>query len=320
MGNKIIGTGHAVPEYVLTNDELSTMVDTNDKWIVERTGMKERRIVTKETTMELNKEAAYKALEAAGTDPQEIELIIVATVTSDCLVPSAAGYLQRDLGIQKSVAFDLNANCSGFLFALWNADCLMRSNGYKKALVVGMDRLSKIVDWTDRSTCVLLGDGAGAVVLSREEEGGILAGHLSSYPDDKNFLFCDDTTKENPFCKHTLTSNFYMSGQDVFKFATLAMLDEVHTVLEKAGKKLEDIAAVVPHQANSRIIDYASKKLGLDREHFFVNVDKYGNTSSASVPIALDEFVRTKPPKTGDLVIAVAFGGGLTSGAVLIEW
>lgn len=320
MGNKIIGTGSALPEYVLTNDKLSEMVDTNDQWITERTGMKTRRIVTTENTMELSKKAADQAISMAGIDPQEIDLIVVATLTSDTLVPSAASYLQRDLEISHCVAFDVNANCSGFLYAMWTANCLMQTNDYQKALVVGVDRLSKIVNWEDRSTCILLGDGAGAAILSKEEKGGILAGNLNAIPDTKGFLSCDDTTKETPFCSDTLTSNFYMNGQEVFKFATLVMLDEVKKVTQLAGKTLDDIAMVVPHQANVRIIDYASKKLGIEKERFFVNVSKVGNTSSASVPMALDEFVRTNPPKAGDIIVLVAFGGGLTSGSILIEW
>ena len=321
MGVCITGTGSYLPDFILTNDMLAQIVETNDEWITERTGIKTRHIAVDDTTTDMAKRASLKALSASGTDASEIELIILVSVSSDVVVPSGAGCLQRELEIPDCMAFDMNANCTGFIFALSCADALMKANGFKKALVVGVERLSKIVDWADRSTCILLGDGAGAVVLENKEgTDGIKYIHASGKPDEAGLLTCKDAYRENPFCKEASDYSFHMEGQEVFKFATTVMVSEIKTLCEKNGISPADITAVVPHQANIRILDYAARKLGMEKEKFFANVGEVGNTSSASIPIALDKFMNTKAPQKGDKIVLVGFGGGLTYGSALIQW
>lgn len=321
MGICITGTGSYLPEFILTNDMLANIVETNDEWITERTGIKTRHIAVDETTSDMAYKAAVAALEAAKTSADELELLILASLSSDVVVPSGAGALQKQLKTESCMAFDVNANCTGFIFALSCADALMKTNGFKKALVVGVERLSKIVDWTDRSTCILLGDGAGAVVLENKEgEGGIKYIHASGKPDYADFLTCSDEYSENPFTNARARYSFHMEGQEVFKFATTVMVSEIKALCDKNGIAPSDITAVVPHQANIRILDYAARKLGIGKEKFFANVSEAGNTSSASIPVALDKYVNTKAPQKGDKIVLVGFGGGLTYGLALIEW
>ena len=300
---------------------LANIVETNDEWITERTGIKTRHIAADETTMDMAYKAASAALAAAKADAGDIELLILVSVSSDVVVPSGAGVLQRELKIENCMAFDMNANCTGFIFALSCADALMKTNGFKQALVVGVERLSKLVDWSDRSTCILLGDGAGAVVLeNKEEKSGIKYIHASGKPDNAGLLTCADSYSENPFCKSVGNYSFHMEGQEVFKFATTVMVSEIKDLCKKNGIDPSDITAVVPHQANIRILDYAARKLGMEKEKFFANVGEVGNTSSASIPIALDKYMNTKAPRKGDKIVLVGFGGGLTYGSALVEF
>lgn len=321
MGVQIKGLGSGVPERVVTNFELETWGDTNDTWIRERTGIVQRRIVTEETGLSLAFEAAQKAIEHAGITSADIDLIIVATVAPDMLVPSEAALLRQKLGAEKAVAFDVNAACSGFLYGTWVAKSLIETNNYKNALVVGVEVLSKITDWTDRGTFVLFGDGAGAAVLQNSEDKGILACHVENYTDETNALYCHGVGIENPLSETKgFRQKLFMDGRQVFRFATNAMVDSIKTVLEKAGKSIDDVTWFVPHQANKRIIDHAAAKLKVPLDRFVCNIDLYGNTSSASVPIAFAQLKDEKELKKGDIILLVAFGGGLTTAAILLEW
>ena len=324
MKLSIVSTGRSVPARVLRNRDLAGMVETSDEWIRERTGMSERRILTTETMTEIMAEAAEKALEAAGMSGEELELIVVATFTPDSSVPSAAANVRKRLGIDSCVAFDVNAACTGFIYGLCVARGLMETMGYRAALVIGGEALSRLVDWEDRSTCVLFGDGAGAAVLRADAaHGAFLAAHLEGETDEKGVLSTAPLYKKNPFSapKAEGPGHFIaMSGQAVFRFAVNAMCRSVKKVLEKAGIGAEDVTWVVPHQANIRIIEFAIKKLGIPRERYMINLERYGNTSAASVPLALDELFRSGKMKRGDKVVLTAFGGGLTAGALLFEY
>jgi len=321
---RVLATGSSVPETVLTNFDLEKMVETNDEWITTRTGIKERRIATsQETTATFALQAAKEALCRAGVSPEEVDLIIVATVTPDMLFPSTACLLQRDLKAKNACAFDLEAGCTGFVYALAVAEKYLRGGGGRVALVVGAETLSKIVDWQDRSTCVLFGDGAGAVVLGLGEEPGILATYLGSDGNGASLLELPAGGSRFPASFETITQRLHyikMNGNEVFKFAVRVMEEASNEVIHRAGVNIDEVDTFIPHQANIRIIQSAAKRLGITEEKIFVNVHKYGNTSSASVPIALDEAVQEGRVRKGDLVLLVGFGAGLTWGSALIRW
>jgi 3-oxoacyl-[acyl-carrier-protein] synthase-3 len=326
QGVTIAGTGSYLPEKVLTNEELSQFVETSDEWIVSRTGIKERRIAAAgEFTSHLGSKAAAKALEQAGMTADEVELIIVATITPDTLTPATACYVQQQLGAFNAVAFDISAACSGFLYAMKIAKRMIESGAFANALIIGAEKLSAFVDWEDRTTCVLFGDGAGAAVLraSREGEGQILATDIGTDGKQTHLLnipgggsACPITTENAGEGLATLA----MLGKEVFKHAVTRMKNSAITVIERAGLKAEDIALVIPHQANLRIIDAITSRLDIPSDRVFINLHKYGNTSAAAIAIALDEAHREGKIKRGDKIVMVAFGAGLTWAAAAIEW
>ncbi len=266
--------------------------------------------------------AASAALNKSGLSGDEIDLVICATFTPDACVPMVAASIKKELGINSAAAFDVNANCSGYVYAITIADSLMKNCGYKNALVIGSDTNSQVVDWQDRSTCVLFGDGAGAVVLSNTEKRGIISTHLDCIVDTDGFLSCYNRLESTPFFDEERLRNtkITMHGRKVMRFVVNAFTEAVKIVINEAGVSLDDIKMIVPHQANARILYSAAKDLGVDEKKFYINIDKTGNTSAATIPIALDEIVSKKLINRGDLIILVAFGGGLSSGAALIEW
>ena len=305
----ILGTGSAIPERILTNAELETMVDTSDEWIVTRTGIRERRIAGPgDTSAKLAFEASVRALEAANLQATDLDLIICATVTPDQAFPATACLVQERLGVSNIPAFDLSAGCSGFGYGIGAAQALLGTGQYQRALIIGVDLLSRITDYSDRSTCVLFGDGAGAMVLGPVPEGyGLLASDLGADGSGGHFLY-----QENQYIK--------MSGSEVFKFAVRVMENSTKRVLNKVGLSTDQIQWVIPHQANIRIITAAAARLGIPEERFFVNVDRYGNTSAASIGIAFDELARSGKLQDGDYLVLVGFGAGLTWSALLLKW
>lgn len=325
-GALIIGTGSALPSRILTNYDLEKMVETSDEWITQRTGIKERRIVsTGESNSRLAIEASKKALETAGIDPEELDLIIVGTLTPDYLMPSVAVLVQKELGAKRAGAFDLSATCSGFIYGLTIADRFIRANPKSKILVIGSEVLSTKVNWEDRTTCVLFGDGAGAVVVtgSEDEERGFLSGHLHADGSLWHLLTLKGCGSLYPPCGNELPQDEYyikMQGREVFKNAVRAMESVALEALKANGLEAKEIDLLIPHQANIRIIEYLRERLGLPKEKVFVNLQKYGNTSAASIPIALDEAARDGRLKPGDLVLLVAFGGGFTWASALLRW
>ena len=321
----IIGVGSCTPERVLTNQDLEKIVDTSDEWIVSRTGIKERRIADPDTPASaLATEAARRALRDAGVAGEEIDQIIVGTVTGDRPFPSTACLLQDRLGATSAYAFDISAACSGFLYALSLGRNQILAGAAQTVLVVGVETLSKITDWTDRNTCVLFGDAAGAVVLrSTGQPGGILATKLRSDGSLTSLLEMPGGGSLNPASHETVDKRLHyirMSGNDVFKYAVRAMESVACEALELAGLKPEELDLLIPHQANYRIIDATARRLGLSMDKVFVNLDRYGNTSSASIPLALDEAKRGGRLKPGDLVELVTFGGGFTWAAAVVRW
>jgi len=319
---EIIGTGSFVPEHKVTNDDLAKIVDTSDEWISQMTGIKERRITIKEGTTDMAVNAAKLALEDAGVAASEIELIIVGTVTADYYFPSTACLVQAALGATGATSFDIGAGCTGFIYALSVANQFIRTGMYKTALVISAEVLSKITDWTDRSTCVLFADGAGAAVVRRSEEEGIINIYTGAEGDYQEYLACVAAPLGNYFMEvqKTEPKQTYMNGKEVYKFAVKSIPECVLKVLEGTGYTLDDIKWFIPHQANTRIIDVAAKKLGIAIEKFHLILHKYGNTSGASIPIALDEMARTGLLEPGDLFIIVGFGAGFTYGAQLVRW
>ncbi len=313
MGVSIVSTGSFVPDRVLKNTDLERMVETSDEWITTRTGIKERRISEGETTSDMATEAVLRALENR-CQPQELELIVVATATPDAFFPSTACKVQSKIGNRGAVAFDISAACSGFIYALYVADSLMRNGGVGKAVVVGAERFSKIVNWKDRTTCILFGDGAGAVLLEKTEDEGILGFDLGADGSYGELLSVPSVGSNEEF-------PFYvkMKGNEVFKVAVRTMVESSLKVLEKTGVRPEEISLLIPHQANVRIINAVAERLKIPKEKVFINLDKYGNTSAASIPIALDEAVREGRVKRGDLVLMVAFGGGFTWGSCIVR-
>ncbi|WP_336761211.1 beta-ketoacyl-ACP synthase III [Paenibacillus sp. USHLN196] len=321
----VIGTGKYVPEKILTNSDLEKMVDTNDEWIVSRTGIKERHIAAPDqATSDLAYEAAIKALESAGMTGSDLDLIIVATITPDSSFPSTACILQDKLGAKGAAAFDLSAACSGFVYGLASATSFIQSGMYNNALVIGADCLSRITDYTDRNTCVLFGDGAGAVVVGEVPEGrGFKAFDLGAEGAGGSLLQMEGGGSRLPATAETVENKkhyIYMNGREVFKFAVRVMGTATIEVLRKAGMERTDVDLFVPHQANIRIIQSAMQRLELPEEKVVVNVDKYANTSAASIPLALVEAAEEGRMKAGDTVLMVGFGGGLTWGASVLVW
>lgn len=317
MSFKIIGTGSYLPENIVTNEDMALLVDTSDEWIKQRVGVSERRLSINETAGDFAYKAALKALSESNTKPSEIDLIIAATISGETLSPTVAGIVQNKIGAT-CPSFDVNSACSGFLFSLEIAAGFFAMGNIKKIMVIGAERLSKIVDWSDRNTCVIFGDGAGAVIIEKGEnylsskiytKGGDEVIEIASYSGTSPFYKGE---KKNPY--------IFMQGQETFKFAVNAMTEDIKEVLKVAKLTLDDVKYFVVHQANIRIIQFASKKLKVPIEKFIVNINKYGNTSAASVPIALDELNKTGDLKRGDIIVLSAFGGGLSSAASVIKW
>jgi 3-oxoacyl-[acyl-carrier-protein] synthase-3 len=308
----------------MTNDELAQIVDTSDEWIIERTGIRERRVAAPEEALsDLALPSARSALEQAGLEPSAVDLIIVATVTPDMLFPSTGAILADQLGAKDAAAYDLSAGCTGFVYALVQAHGMVASGLVDNALVVGGDVLSKIVDWEDRSTCVLFGDGAGAVVLERVSEGGFLGFELGADGSGGPQLYMPAGGSRAPASAETVAERQHfakMNGREVFKFATRVLVDSAEKVLDECGVPVEEVDVYVPHQANVRIIDHARKKLGIPEERTVVNVDRFGNTSSGSIPLALGDAESDGRLKEGEMVLMTGMGAGLTWGSALIEW
>ena len=325
-GVKIIGTGHYVPEKILTNDDVAKIVDTSDEWIVSRTGIRERHIAADDqATSDLCVDAAKNALESAGVSADSIDLIIVATLTPDKPFPNTATILQRKIGATKAACFSLEAACTGFVYGLEVASAMLKSGSMKRALVLGAEKLSSIVNWEDRNTCVLFGDGAGAAVLEAvdAEENGYLSGVLASDGNYENILQTELGGSAFPLTAENINSvdrYLKMSGREVFKLAVTNMANAVKEALEAAGLTLADVDWLIPHQANVRIISAVGDRVGIDPEKVFINVQNYGNTSAASIPIAFDELARSGKLTRGQVVVFVAFGGGLTWGANVLRY
>lgn len=320
---KIEGTGVGLPEKTMTNKDMEGFLDTSDEWIVNRTGISERRIVSGETLVDLSKKAAETALQRAGIGPEELDMIIGATLTPDDYLPNLSSSLQKVLGAKNAVCFDISAACSGFIFALNTARMYIQCQEAKKVLIVGGEVLSKVMDWTDRSTCILFGDGAGAAVIGESGAGGILAADMGADGAMGHALELSGRPIINPFCaeKGLIEKESYvrMDGQEVFKFAVSRVPKSISKVLEKAGKRVEDVDWFVLHQANMRIIKAAARRLKAPEDKFLMNLQCYGNTSAASVPIILNEGIETGRIKKGDLIVLSGFGGGLTWGSILIQ-
>lgn len=319
----IMGTGSYVPERILTNNDLAKIVDTNDEWITTRTGIRERRIASDdEATSDLAFKAAEKAIIDAGIDKNEIELIIVATMTQDHLTPSTAALVQDKLGI-KAAAFDVSAACTGFIYGFTAGYSFIKAGIYKKVLVIGAETMSRVTDWEDRGTCILFGDGAGAVVLGEVETGGFLASHLAADGSGACELIVPAGGSRKAATTETIENRevyLKMNGREVFKFAVKAFPESVENVLMQQNLTADDIDIFIPHQANVRIIEAIAKRFKQPLDKFFVNLHKYGNTSGASIPIALDEASKEGRFKKGDKIVATGFGGGLTYGSILFEW
>jgi len=326
--SKISGTGFYVPEKILTNEDLSKMVDTSDEWIFQRVGIKKRHIsADNEATSDLAANAAKAALKKAGISAKDIDLIIVATFTPDKLMPSTATQVQRKINAKKAAAFDISAACSGFVYGLTMADQFIKSGFYQNIIVIGSEVLSRFLDWQDRNTCVLFGDGAGAVVLSANQaDNGPGIKYATLGADGfvaPEWLEIPAGGSAMPASKESVDQNLHfaaMNGKEIYKFGVQIIPKTINDLLDKNGYTINDIDLIIPHQANVRIVEAAAKRLGISKEKFFMNIDKYANTSAATIPIALDEAVQQNKIKKGDKIIFIGFGGGLTWGAVLYEW
>jgi 3-oxoacyl-[acyl-carrier-protein] synthase-3 len=321
----IIGTGSYVPENRLTNEDLSKIVETNDDWITTRTGIKERRIAAKdENTSDMAARAALKAMEQAKISSEEIELILVATATPDMLFPATACFVQKKIGARNAACLDIAAACAGFIFALEIGQQFITSHTYDTVLVIGAEKLTSITNWTDRNTCVLFGDGAGAAILRhRGSAHGVISTHIGSDGQFSDILFMPGGGSRCPITRDNVDLNLntiHMIGKEVYKQAVTAMIDASKKALDQAGLSIQDIACVIPHQANLRIIEAIADRLKIPLDRFYVNLDRYGNTSAAAVAIALDEANRTGRIKSGDYVLMVVFGSGLTWASTIIEW
>ncbi len=314
--SKIIGVGSYLPNKILTNEDLSKIVDTSDEWILSRTGIKKRHIAEEnELTSDLCVKAVSNALQDANVKPEEIDLIIVATVTPDLTFPSTANLIQAKMGMENAVSFDIQAACSGFIYALTMADAMIKAGTYKKAVIIGAETLSKITDWTDRNTCVLFGDGAGAVVLTASTEPGILSHSIKT---DANYI---EPLKTTGGVSATKTAgSIYMEGKDVFKLAVSKMPEISKEVVAKAGLEMSDIDAFIPHQANIRIIDAAMKSLGIDDEKVVKTIEEHGNISAGCIPLAFDLAIKKGQIKKGDNILMTAMGAGFTWGSVLVKY
>ena len=336
MGIGIIATGRKQPDFVLDNAMLSDMVETNNEWIVERTGINTRRVATSESSLDLACEAALDAMgydEETGTykiDKDSIDLIVFATVTPDDIVPCMSSQLKKRLGMKNAAAFDINAACSGFVYGTWIGESIMKSgmfpggsetNKIKRALIIGSERLTRITNWEDRTTCILFGDGSGTAILEdNPAKTGIIASCIKNYDDEHGALKCGMDYYETPFGKEPdKKRKVTMAGQQVFRFAVKAVTEVMDEVLERAGLTPDDIKYYVPHQANMRIIQFAAQRFKQPIEKFHVCIDHMGNTSTASVPMALDELMKSGKVNSGDKIMLVAFGGGLSAGAIIFE-
>ena len=328
QGNRtvsIIGTGSYVPERVLSNAEMEKMVETSDEWITTRTGIKERRIAAEgESTSDLAAKAALAAMENAEIAVEEIDLIIVATVTPDMAFPSTACFVQQKIGAKNAACFDVSAACAGFLYALEIAQQFITSHTYDTILVIGAEKLSSIVDWTDRNTCVLFGDGAGAAILRHRGGGhGVISTYMASDGGLADILYIPGGGSRTPITKDNADAKLNcikMNGKETYKHAVISMMDAATRALADANLNASDLACIIPHQANLRIIEAIAGRLHIPMERFMINLDRYGNTSAAAVAIALDEANRTGRMKVGDYVLLVVFGGGLTWASSVIQW
>ena len=327
-GIKILGTGHYLPELIATNEDFSKIVDTSDEWITSRTGIKERRIASGEPVWFMGVNAARNALIDAKLDVGEIDLILHTSVTPDFYTPSMACMVQREIGAKNAIGIDVNCACSGFVYALDMEMKYLQDDNYKNILIVSSEKLSKITDYEDRSTCVLFGDAAAACVITKGD--GLFSSYLGAQVEDADKLFARTITDDNPFCNDNDQQKYdnfsdsngqyiYMDGREVYKFAIKAIPRAIKGACEKAGIDVNSIDMIVPHQANVRIMETAAANLGLGIEKFYMNLEKYGNTSSASVPLCLDEFIKEGGLKEGMRICVVGFGGGLTYGAAVFE-
>ena len=320
MTTKIIGTGSYVPAQIVTNDDLSKIVETNDQWIRSRTGIGERRIATDDSTSDMAAKAAARAIEQAGIDPEEIDLIILATSSPDYCFPNGACEVQAKVGAVNAACFDISSACTGFVFALSTAHAYISSGLYKTALVIGADLLSKLVDWTDRSTCVLFGDGAGAAVVTAAENG-IIGLNMHSNGAKGGVLTCGSRSTGNFLLgKKPELGYMTMDGQEVFKFAVKSVPTAIETLLHNNNMDINEVDKFILHQANVRIIESVAKRLKADKDKFPVNLNEYGNTSSASIPILLDELNRNGSLKQGEKLVLAGFGAGLSWGSILLVW
>lgn len=321
--SKIIGFESYVPENVITNQDLSDIVETSDEWISSRTGICKRRISIGEDTSSLATKVAIELIKKSSISPEDIDIIIVATITPDYLTPSTACIVQGKLGAKNAICFDINAACSGFVYALSVADKFLKTGIYKNAIVIGSETLSKIVDWKDRGTCVLFGDGAGGTILtSSKDENSIIVEDLKSDGEAWKSITGGKIPMKNPFIKdmEDLDEFFLqMNGRDVFNFATKTVPRSIQKVLDKANESLDNIKYIVPHQANLRIVEVVAKKLKVSMDKFYLNLEMYGNTSSASIPIAFSEMLKNGLLSSGDKIILTGFGGGLTWGSILVK-
>jgi 3-oxoacyl-[acyl-carrier-protein] synthase-3 len=327
IGTRIIGTGRGVPPRVLTNEDLSKMVETSDAWIADRTGIRERHILDAGlAASDLGTEAAREACRKAGVDPSTIDCIIVGTVTGDCPFPSTATFMQKKLGAMSGgCAFDLSAACAGFIYGLSIGDAFVRRGQFKRVLVVGVEILSRIIDWTDRGTCVLFGDGAGAVLLGPDDRPGhgVLSTHLYADGGLTDILYQPAGGSREPLTAAGIAEKrqfVKMNGREVYKHAVRNMAAASKTALDANGLQPADVSCVIAHQANLRIIEGVSERVGIPLERFFINISRYGNTSSASVPTALDEAVELGRVKDGDLLVFSALGGGLAWASAAVRW
>ncbi|MCT8977574.1 ketoacyl-ACP synthase III [Clostridium sp. CX1] len=322
---RIIGTGSYVPEKIVTNEELSCIVDTSDEWISSRTGIRERRISEGEDTSHMASRAALKAIENAGVKAEDIDLIILATATPDSFIPSTACIVQDNIKAINATCFDISAACSGFVYGIDIATQFIRTGSVKTALVIGAETLSKVLNWKDRNTCVLFGDGASAAVLKESDVEGVLSIYRGSDGSKGKFLTCNAVPVKNPYIdsKETMgdiDNAITMDGKEIFKFGVKIIVQGVEELLKDTTYSLKDIKYIVPHQANFRIIESAAKRLGVSEEKFYLNLDKFGNTSAASVGIALDDMVQKNLLQSGDKILLIGFGGGLTYGGLIVEW
>lgn len=317
MSFSILGTGMYVPERVVTNDELAGLVDTSDEWIMKRVGVRQRHVCTDQTAADLAYHAAVRALENSGCQPDELDLILAATVSGETVSPSVSCLVQQRLGAA-CMAFDLNAACSAFLFLLDVAAGYFARGKAKKVLVIGAERMSRIVDWTDRSTCVIFGDGAGAAVLG---EGDDYLCSTFTVQGGEEVIKIPQFAGKSPFYQKEPDAPYiFMNGQETFKYAVKSICQDVPALLRELGLTADDLAYIIPHQANKRIIDFASRQCGIPKEKFYLNIDRFGNTSSASVPMALDELNRSGKLHQGDRLLLTAFGGGLAHASCIIRW